>query len=265
MNKKGFAISVILYVIVFLIISIFYILLGLVKARYSVNNDLKNDITSTLNGTEYIYGKLLNDKAVNILRINPNAGSVLFEGNIVNDVIEIVRYVDDTVTIPDPTRDSYNNNIATYTLSYNTNGGSTAPSSQTGTATRMTSYSFSSWSGTGDCGTLSNRVYTFPTSYGTTCTMTASWSLDTNPIIYPTVPVAAAPTKYANIFDGWKSSVTSDTHLYQPGESYTLSRNVTLTAQWTPVSAEHIAYSNSAISECSNVQCAIDKIKILLD
>ena len=265
MNKKGFAISVILYVIVFLIIAIFYVLLGIVKARYNVNNDLKNDITTTLNGTEYIYGKLLNDKAVNILRINPNEGSVLFDGNIVSDEIVVIRYVDDTVTIPDPTRESFNNNLNTYTLTYNTNGGSAAPSSQTGTSTRMTSYSFNTWSKSGNCGTLSNRVYTFPTSYGTTCTLTASWSLDTNPIIYPTVPVAAAPTKYANIFNGWKSSVTSDTHRYQPGESYTLSSNVTLTAQWIPVNAGHIGYSNSAINECSDVQCAIDKIKILLD
>ena len=41
MNKKGFAISVILYSIIFLIIAILYMLLGITKTRYTVNKGLK--------------------------------------------------------------------------------------------------------------------------------------------------------------------------------------------------------------------------------
>lgn len=41
MNKKGFAISVILYSMVILVISIMYLVLGIVKDRYNLENQLK--------------------------------------------------------------------------------------------------------------------------------------------------------------------------------------------------------------------------------
>ena len=49
MNRKGFAISVVLYAMVILIIGIFYLLLGIVRNRYSVGDDLKEQI---INGIE---------------------------------------------------------------------------------------------------------------------------------------------------------------------------------------------------------------------
>ena len=52
MNKKGFAISVILYFSVFLVITIFYILLGILKARYTVTSNIKNEIIEKLNNTD---------------------------------------------------------------------------------------------------------------------------------------------------------------------------------------------------------------------
>jgi len=44
MNNKGFAISVILYSIVFLIVTIMFMLLGIVKTRYTVNDKLKENV-----------------------------------------------------------------------------------------------------------------------------------------------------------------------------------------------------------------------------
>ena len=44
MNKKGFAISVILYSIIFLIVTIMFMLLGIAKTRYTVNDKLKGKI-----------------------------------------------------------------------------------------------------------------------------------------------------------------------------------------------------------------------------
>lgn len=41
MNKKGFAISVILYSMVILVISIMYLVLGIIKDRYNLENQLK--------------------------------------------------------------------------------------------------------------------------------------------------------------------------------------------------------------------------------
>lgn len=49
MNKKGFAISVILYSVVFLIIAILYMLLGLTKTRYTVNKNLRDNVVKELN------------------------------------------------------------------------------------------------------------------------------------------------------------------------------------------------------------------------
>ena len=49
MNKKGFAISVILYSIVFLIIAILYMLLGITRTRYTVNKGLRDNIIKELN------------------------------------------------------------------------------------------------------------------------------------------------------------------------------------------------------------------------
>ena len=61
MNKKGFAISVILYIIVFFIITIFYVLLGIVKARYNTNSNLRDSVVTKLNGSEYIYDRIDNN------------------------------------------------------------------------------------------------------------------------------------------------------------------------------------------------------------
>ena len=48
MNKKGFAISVVLYAMVILIIGVLYLLLGIVKNRYMVGDNLKYDIINTI-------------------------------------------------------------------------------------------------------------------------------------------------------------------------------------------------------------------------
>ena len=44
MNKRGFAISVVLYSIVFLLISILYMVLGVLKTRYNTTNNLRESI-----------------------------------------------------------------------------------------------------------------------------------------------------------------------------------------------------------------------------
>ena len=65
MNKKGFAISVILYSIIFLIISILYMLLGITKTRYTVNKGLKDSIVRDLN-TQRIDTDFVSDESCEI-------------------------------------------------------------------------------------------------------------------------------------------------------------------------------------------------------
>lgn len=55
MNKKGFAISIVLYSIVFLIISILYITLGILKTRYNVGSDLHKATMDELNSEDNLY------------------------------------------------------------------------------------------------------------------------------------------------------------------------------------------------------------------
>ena len=55
MNKKGFAISIIMYSIVFLLVSIFYITLGILKTRYNVSDSLRKGIMEELNGDDNIF------------------------------------------------------------------------------------------------------------------------------------------------------------------------------------------------------------------
>jgi hypothetical protein len=54
MNKKGFAISIILYSVVFLIISILYVLLGVLRNRYTVTSDLRENIIDDLSQEEIV-------------------------------------------------------------------------------------------------------------------------------------------------------------------------------------------------------------------
>lgn len=49
MNKKGFAVSVILYSIIFLIITTLFMLLALMRTRYNVNSELKDNIRESIN------------------------------------------------------------------------------------------------------------------------------------------------------------------------------------------------------------------------
>lgn len=51
-NKKGFAISVVLYTMVILIVGIFYLLLGIVRNRYFVEDDLKQVIIDDIEDIE---------------------------------------------------------------------------------------------------------------------------------------------------------------------------------------------------------------------
>ncbi len=55
MNKKGFAISIVLYSIVFLIISILYVTLGILKTRYSISSDLHRAVMNELNSIDNLY------------------------------------------------------------------------------------------------------------------------------------------------------------------------------------------------------------------
>lgn len=52
MNKKGFAISIILYSVILLIIAILYLLLGIEKNRTNTSEELRDNILEQLNDVD---------------------------------------------------------------------------------------------------------------------------------------------------------------------------------------------------------------------
>lgn len=262
MNKKGFAISVILYVIVFLIITIFYILLGVIKARYSVNRDLKSSIVTSLNSAEHIYSKLDNDSPVNVLVINPNGGKIVINDKEITDTFEIVKYGEEEYIIPNPSRDQSHVGADTYTLSYDSSGGYPTPDSSEVNLSGTITYAFNGWVPSTDCGTLTGNKYTFPDTYATTCIMTADWNNSSPEYTDASVILATGVEKTGYDFTGWKSSANGVT--YMAGESYTLEENTTMTAQWIlNAFARQLEYNNSNLS-CGTVQCALERLDDLL-
>ena len=229
MNKKGFAISVILYVIVFLIITIFYILLSIVKARYNTSNEFKETVMNDLNNGAHIYNKLDNDEVVNILVLKPNGGDMLSNSGPINHEARVVNYANSSIALPTVTR---NDTVTSteFVLSYDANGGNSVPASQTVTASEAIEYTFERWEPSGDCGTIDDGMYTFPNTLGTTCELTAIWTsvprVGSEPII-----LANEITKDGYYFTKWKSSI--DNEEYDAGSSYVVRGDTVMTAQWS--------------------------------
>lgn len=54
MNKKGYAVLIVVYAIILLVVSLLYMLLGIMRNRYSINDDLRKSIINNLNNEEYL-------------------------------------------------------------------------------------------------------------------------------------------------------------------------------------------------------------------
>ena len=150
----------------------------------------------------------------------------------------------------------------TYTVTYNANGGSGAPGSQTkthdvnltlsSTKPTRTGYTFVNWN------TASNGTGTSYASGGTytgnaNLTLYAQWTPNTYTVSYNANGGTGAPgnqTKYHGVsltlsstkptrtgytFNGWNTSAYGYGTSYAPGGTYTGNANLTLYAQWTPV------------------------------
>lgn len=115
-----------------------------------------------------------------------------------------------------------------YTVSFNGNGGTYSGSSKT--ATDTTSYSFSSWK-SGNSGT----TYSGGASYNENGnnTMTAQWSSSTSKGSI-TLPAASTVTRTYYTFNKWNTNSAGTGTNYNAGASYTPSSNTTLYATWTP-------------------------------
>lgn len=166
-----------------------------------------------------------------------------------------------------------------YTISYNANGGSGAPSSQTkwyGSDLKLSSskpsrtgYSFLGWS---TSASSSNVAYAPGATYSAneSVTLYAVWKANTYTVKYDANGGSGAPasqtktygvtltlssTKPTRInynFKGWGTSASSTTVAYAPGASYTKNEPVTLYAIW------ELAYTAPRITDFSADRCTED-------
>lgn len=183
------------------------------------------------------------------------------------DVVGGAMYASTTVTVPAK---------PSYTVSYNANGGTGAPSAQTkwygtaltlsGTKPTRTGYSFQGWgTSAGD----TSVDYAAGASYtgNAAITLYAIWKANTYAITYNANGGSGAPgsqtkthgvtltlsstkpTRANYTFMGWATSASATTATYSAGGSYTANAKATLYAVWK------LAYTKPKISNLSATRC----------
>lgn len=163
-----------------------------------------------------------------------------------------------------------------YTITYNANGGSGAPSSQTkwkdqtltlsSTKPTRTGHSFLGWS---TSSTATSATYSAGGSYtaNAAATLYAVWKANTYTVSYnanggtgapssqtktygKTLTLSSTkPTRTNYNFKGWGTSASATTVSYSAGGSYTANAGITLYAVW------EIAYIKPRISNLSIIRC----------
>lgn len=164
--------------------------------------------------------------------------------------------------------------LPTYTVTYDANGGTGAPSAQTkkhgvnlllsSTVPTRTGYTFKNW-----LSTAQNQTYNPGTNYGhnESTTMKAQWTVHTYTVEFnanggsggPSDQTkehgtdltlsSAVPTRTGYNFLGWGTSASSTTVVYAAGAKYTDNAPVTLYAIW------QIAYNKPRINGLSVSRC----------
>ena len=181
--------------------------------------------------------------------------------------------------------------INTYTVSYNANGGSGAPSSQTktygvtltlsSTKPTRTGYTFKGWA---TSSTATSATYSAGGSYtsNSSITLYAVWSINTYTVSYnanggsgapssqtktygSTLTLSSTkPTRSGYDFLGWATSSTATSASYSAGGSYTSNSSVTLYAVWEKTNYE-FSISNLTVSESEPYRYGEITVKVRTD
>ena len=179
----------------------------------------------------------------------------------------------------------------TYTVSYNANGGSGAPSSQTktygvtltlsSTKPTRTGYTFKGWA---TSSTATSATYSAGGSYtsNSSITLYAVWSINTYTVSYnanggsgapssqtktygSTLTLSSTkPTRSGYDFLGWATSSTATSINYASGGSYTNDASVTLYAVWEKTNYE-FSISNLTVSESEPYRYGEITVKVRTD
>lgn len=152
-----------------------------------------------------------------------------------------------------------NGSTTGYSITYNANGGSGAPSTQT-SGNRTITYTFNKWAAGSATGTTYSAGGSFTPSANTT--MYATWNSSTSANSAWTCS-NTIPTKTGYTFLGWATSSTATTVTYTAGTAYTITGDLTLYAVWkanvpSNLNLQGTKNTTTSISLSLNATSAID-------
>lgn len=223
-----------------------------------------DDGSGTLTGTYSVSGNGKTTKSVTVTFTNYEED---WKGNVTQSKTKTITF---SVSVPAWT---------SYTVKYDANGGSGAPSSQTkwkdqkltlsSTKPTRTGYTFSKWNTKADgTGTSYSAGGSYTANAGTT--LYAIWTANKYTITYDanggtlgsvktqtktygvTLALTGTATRTNYNFLGWSTSKTATTATYTKGSNFTSNANTTLYAVW------ELAYVKPSITSFSADRCDAD-------
>ena len=146
-----------------------------------------------------------------------------------------VSYTNNSITLASAIARANSTGNASFSVTFNPNGGTTTKTSQTPVNTYK--YTFAKWR----LNSTSGTSYAASASYAPTaaCTMYATWTTTTTTAAV-TCPTAAQCTRPGYELLGWSTSSTATTASYNPGASYQASAATTLYAVWKGLGCVYI-------------------------
>lgn len=146
---------------------------------------------------------------------------------------------------------SNTDSTGTVYLYYDANGGSGAPSTQSGTYTNTTPYTFNKWAVNSTSGTTYNAGAAYTVTGNVT--MYATWTTgSTTRKSNPTLTVSSTvPSRTYYTFKGWNTNSSATTASYVGGNSITISSSTTLYAVWTPNPPINLSISRTSSTTTS--------------
>ena len=151
-----------------------------------------------------------------------------------------------------------NGSTTGYSVSYNANGGSGAPSAQT-SGNRTITYTFNKWAAGSASGTTYSAGGSFTPSANTT--MYATWNSSTSANSAWTCS-STKPTRSGYTFLGWSTSSTATTATYTAGTAYTITSGLTLYAVWKLNAPSGVTHTMARQRDKIAVSCSYTGVSI---
>lgn len=151
-----------------------------------------------------------------------------------------------------------NGSTTGYSVSYNANGGSGAPSAQT-SGNRTITYTFNKWAAGSASGTTYSAGGSFTPSANTT--MYATWNSSTSANSAWTCS-STKPTRSGYTFLGWSTSSTATTATYTAGTAYTITSGLTLYAVWKLNAPSGVTHTMARKRDKIAVSCSYTGVSI---